>query len=204
METTTEIEGSSRPVTLSGVLRTHRYAFAGVALLVVVMVGIIGELARPDRPQYHAEALVVANELEVRVESLPKTAVAVFETSATADQIAELAGTGVDSTTLIPEIVRAEPVETTPVIEIEATHHDPELAAVYANTGALALTRELNRIGPGLGSFSVQQWALVPKSPIPVSRRQLAIAAVVAGIAITLGGAALTAAANHRRNQTPS
>ena len=188
------VEQVREATSFGGALRRYWMVFVGLGLVVAVAVIAIGELSRSDQPQYHTEALIVANELEIRVDALPKTAVAIFETAATANRIAELSGTGIDPGSLIPAIVRAEPVETTGVIEIDATYSDPELAAIYANTGAEALVRELNRVGPGLGSFSVQTWAQVPTEPIPKGRRQLVIAALFAGAAASLGAAALYAA----------
>jgi hypothetical protein len=172
-------------------LRGHWLVLIGVGLAVTIAVIAIGELSRPDEPVYHAEALVVANELAIRVESLPRTAVAIFDSSSVAELAATLSGTEIDPDYLIREIVSAEPVENTNVIKVDAIHTDPELAALYANAAAEALAQELNRIGAGLGSFSLHVRAEVPDTPIPAGRLQLILAALIAGAACAMGAAAL-------------
>ncbi len=163
----------------------------GIGLAVAIAVVTIGELSRPAEPVYHAEALVVANELAIRVESLPRTAVAIFNSSGVAELAVSLSGTDVDPDYLFRKIVSAEPVENTNVIKVDSVHTDPELAAAYANAAGEALAQELNRIGAGLGSFSLHMRAEVPDAPIPTGRLQLVVAALTAGIAGAMGAAGL-------------
>ena len=187
-----ENEDSSHSSSSPGTgLRRHWLVLIGLGLAVVIAVVTIGELSRSAEPVYHAEALVVANELAIRVESLPRTAVAIFNSSSVTELAATLSGTDIDPDYLFREIVSAEPVENTNVIEVDAVHTDPELAAAYANAAAEALAQELNRIGLGLGSFSLHVPAEVPNAPIPTGRLQLAVAALTAGIAAAVGAAGL-------------
>ena len=172
-------------------LRSLWLVLIGIGMAVAIAVVTIGELSRPAEPVYHAEAIVVANELAIRVESLPRTAVAIFNSSGVAELAASLSGTEVDPDYLIREIVNAEPIENTNVIEVDAMHTDPELAAAYANAAGEALAQELNRIGVGLGSFSLHVRAEVPDAPIPTGRLQLGVAALIAGIAGAMGAAGL-------------
>lgn len=172
-------------------LRSRWLVLLGIGVTVAIAVVAIGELSRPNEPVYHAESLVVANELAIRVESLPRTAVAIFNSSGVAELAVSLSGTEVDADHLFREIVSAEPVENTNVIEVDAIHADPELAAAYANAAGEALAQELNRIGTGLGSFSLHVPAEVPDAPIPTGRLQLAVAALIAGIAGAIGATGL-------------
>lgn len=172
-------------------LRSRWLVLLGIGLAVALAVVAIGELSRPNEPVYHAESLVVANELAIRVESLPRTAVAIFNSSGVAELAVSLSGTEVDPDYLIREIVNAEPVENTNVIEVDAMHTDPELAAAYANAAGEALAQELNRIGAGLGSFSLHVRAEVPDAPVPTGRLQLLVAALIAGAAAAIAAAGL-------------
>jgi hypothetical protein len=165
--------------------------FLLLALIVISAVNFVAWIVEPDEPLYHAEALVVASQLEIRVESFPRTAVAIFNGGTVAALTVERVGTGVLPTDLIPDIVTAEPLENTWVVKIDALHPDPELAALYANAAGQALAEELNRVGPGLGEFALQIEATVPTIPLAGPRLLIIVLSVVAGVASAVGLATL-------------
>ena len=131
----------SNQVGVADVFRTLKRSpllFFVLAAAVVYTVNMLALLNEPDEPQYHAEALVVANELGIRVDAFPRTAVAIFNGGTVATLAAERAGTGISPDKLIPDIVTVEPVEGTGVVEIDAVHEDPDTAALYANVAGQA------------------------------------------------------------------
>jgi hypothetical protein len=174
-------------------MRRHRVRFAALAAAIVVLVTTIGYITTSREPYYETEALVIATELEIRIESLPRTAVAIFNAGTVATKAAQLAGTGIDPDDLIPGIVQVNPLENTGVIEITAQHPDPELAALYANSAGAALAGEMNLVGPGLGTFSLQIPAPVPTETIEPSILPILAISLVAAAVLVVGVAALTA-----------
>lgn len=187
-----------------GLIRAHRGKFAGLAVAIVIAVTTVGYLATSTEPYYETEALVIATELEIRVESLPRTAVAIFNGGTVAARTVELAGTDLDPDDLIPGIVVAQPLENTGVIEIDARHPDPELAAQYANAAGTALAEELNLIGPGLGTFTLQIPAPVPTEPTQQSLLPIIVISLVAASVLVIGLAALIAVFAPTTSATPT
>lgn len=178
---------------IASTLRYNKWKFIGLALVVIASLNIIAMSREPDVPQYKAKALVVASELAIRVDAFPRTAVAIFNGGTVARLAANYAGTGISPDDLIPAIVDITPVENTSVVDIDAIHPDPELAALYANAAGRALAEELNRVGPGLGSFALQIEASVPVDPLEVSRLPNMVFSVVAALLLVAGLAALVA-----------
>lgn len=176
---------------ITAILTRFWWQFTIVAVLVMASIITISQLRQPNEPQYQTEALVVATELEIRIDSFPRTAVAIFNGGTVANLAAQRAGTGIDPRDLIPHIVMIEPVENTSVVEIDAIHPDPELAALYANAAGQALVDELNRIGPGLGTFALQVRAPVPLEPLSQSILPTILFSAVAAVLFVTGLAAL-------------
>ncbi|HEX9888842.1 MAG TPA: hypothetical protein VGA69_05155 [Nitriliruptorales bacterium] len=165
-------------------------------LVVVVVLGaaLLGAwrgpdlLADSDEPVYETAALVVAAQLEVRPELLPKTAVALFEAGAVASRTVMATGVGTSPKDLIPGVVRVEPVESSVVIEVIARHADPVLAAELANAAATAFVDVLNRPGALFGTFIVQEFAGRPVQTEPQPGRALpAAVGLFAGLTFALG-----------------
>jgi uncharacterized protein involved in exopolysaccharide biosynthesis len=171
----------------------RRWWWAGIAVIVTVATVIGYAAGGPGESEYSAKALVVATQLEIRVENLPRTAAAIFDGGQVARLAAQRSATGIDPDDLIPDIVDLDPVENTQVLEITARHPEAELASRYANVVADALVQELNRIGPGLGQFTVNVRATVPDEPVAMSRRPTMAAGFVAGLALAAGFLALSA-----------
>ncbi len=176
---------------VASTLRLNKWKFIGLFLLVVASLNVVALAREPDVPLYKTEALVVASELAIRVDGLPRTAVAIFNGGTVARLAANYAGTGISPDDLIPAIVNITPVENTPVLEIDAIHPDPELAALYANAAGRALAEELNRVGPGLGSFALQVEAPVKLIPLEVSRLPNIVFSIAAAALLVAGLAAL-------------
>ena len=175
-------------------LRLNAGKFLAVLAVAIAALNVVAGMREPRTPLYKTEALVVASELGIRVDAFPRTAVAIFNGGTVARLAASYAGTGISPDDLIPAIVDIAPVENTSVVEIDAIHPDPELAALYANAAGRALAEELNRVGPGLGTFALQIEANVPVDPLEVSLLPTVAFSVVAGLLLVGGIAALVAA----------
>lgn len=176
---------------VASTLRLNKWKFISLFLVVVASLNVVALAREPDVPLYKTEALVVASELAIRVDGLPRTAVAIFNGGTVARLAANYAGTGISPDDLIPAIVNITPVENTPVLEIDAIHPDPELAALYANAAGRALAEELNRVGPGLGSFALQVEAPVKLIPLEVSRLPNIVFSIAAAALLVAGLVAL-------------
>lgn len=176
------------------ILRRHAGAVLTIALVTVMAVNVVFFIRRADGPQYVAEALVVASEgLEIRVDSFPRTATGLFNGRAVADLTADYAGTGLAPDAIIPDIVSIRDGAGSGVVELVATHSDPELAALYANSAGRALADELNRVGSGAASFAVFVEATVPTRPRHDPVWPTVLGSVLAGLG--LAGAVVVLAA---------
>ncbi len=150
-------------------------------------------VAQAPAPEYEASALVVANQLAIRPEGLPRFAEAVFQSGA----VAERATSGPDAlpfraSRLIPEQARLEPFENTVIMAVVGKSEDPQLAAAIANRVATEFLGELAKSGPGVGVFSVQDTARPPDTPLArPSGLEGAAVGFVAGVALAGGLLAL-------------
>ncbi len=178
---------------VASTVRLNKWKFLVLVVAVIAGLNVVSMAREPDVPLYKTKALVLASELAIRVDAFPRTAVAIFNGGTVARLAANYAGTGISPDDLIPAVVDITPVENTGVVEIDAIHPDPELAAVYANAAGRALAEELNRVGPGLGSFALQIEAPVPVIPLEVSRLPTVVFSVVAALLLAAGLAALVA-----------
>lgn len=163
--------------------------------LVVVFSLLVGTavVARAPEAQYEASALVVANQLAIRPEGLPRFAEAVFQ----GGSVAERATSGPDAlpfraSQLIPERARLEPFENTVIMAVVGNSDDPQLAAAIANRVATEFVAELAKAGPGVGAFSIQDRARPPTEPLPRPGWPQGVAVgLVAGVTLAGGLLAL-------------
>lgn len=194
-----EMESHDTPALVEFNRLFRRWLWLWALLVVGITTGITVVTNLSAGTLYEAEALVVATELEARIDTFPGTASAIFEGGAVAEQAAVLSGTGVDPDDLIPDAVDIEPVAGTAVVKVRGLHANPDLAAIYANATAHALAGELNRVGPGLGTFSVHAEARVPTSPVPNSGAQATAIGMVIGSVLVYGLIALLAVISSSR-----
>lgn len=135
--------------------------------LVIVVVSAIGLLLAAwtvlrsgDDNQYEASALVIATQLEIRPEILPRVATEIFESGA----VARAATSGpdalpVEASELIPDRVRLKAFENSIILALTAEDDDPAVAVMIANRVAESFAAELNALGPGVGQFRIQNQA---------------------------------------------
>lgn len=165
-------------------LATRRYAVIVLASVVALTAAAVVAAREQDAgPRYEATAVVVATDLKIRIEGLPKFAEAVFSGGSVAENAAR--SLPLDPVTLMREKAEMEPFENSVVFEVRGFDNDPVTAARIANEVAEAFVDELNKAGPTLGIFAVQDTARPP--PEPVDQPSL-LMPVVLGL---IGGAAL-------------
>jgi hypothetical protein len=168
----------------------RRYAaivvLAVIATVALALAGPANGVLSPERT-YEASALVVARQLTIRPEQLPRAADAVFGGGSVAETVAgELPG--VDARFLIPDRVRLEPVTDTIALRVVGRDADPDRAAEIANLTAVAFTDELNELGPGVGEFAVQDQARPPLRTTATRSPVVPLAVgVISGLALGIG-----------------
>jgi capsular polysaccharide biosynthesis protein len=168
----------------------RRYALVIVVAVIVTcalaLAGPANGILSPER-SYETSALVVARQLTIRPEQLPRAAEAVFSGGSVAETVAgEIKG--VDSRFLIPERVRLEPVTDTIALKVIGRDRNPDRAAEMANLTAAAFVEELNRLGPGVGEFALQDQARPPLRTASTKSAVVPLAVgVISGLALGLG-----------------
>lgn len=155
--------------------------------LTLALTGPADGVLSPDR-SYEASALVVARQLTIRPEQFPRAAEAVFTGGSVAEVVADQLGGDVDPGFVIPDLVRLEPVTDTIALRVIGRSASPARAAVIANLTADAFVMELNRLGPGVGEFAVQDQARPPlRRTARTSVAVPLVVGVVSGLAFGLG-----------------
>lgn len=146
----------------------RRYAAVLIAAS-ILCVGAASAFAPPPPPEtYEASALVAARELSgIRPEHLPRMAQAIFTGNNVARTAVELGSLPLSPGQLITDHAELEVIAGTVVSRVNGRSTNPQQARDIANSMAQALVLELNRLGPGVGSFAVQEDAALPTEPVP-------------------------------------
>lgn len=172
----------------------RRYAW--LVVLVLTTFAVLAAYASTDLAggagRFRATSLVVATDLQIRAEQLPRFAATLFASGTVARETAARTGVDVAPDDLIPGSLTVEPVESTILVRVVGTDRDPAVAARLANTAATVLVEQLNAPGPGVGTFAVQERAVVPTSAEEATSPAFAITlGLVAGVAFAAGGVGL-------------
>jgi capsular polysaccharide biosynthesis protein len=147
-----------------------------------------------DWPVYQAEATLLIDRTADRdqggataegIAIAQQTAAALIIREPMVSSVNDTLGLGLSSSQLVNALQIDRP-EGAPIIEILATHHDPDTAALIANTVA----QEAVRLDSPLTGVSVLSEAAVPTSPQSSSFIVVALAALVGG-QVALGGVLL-------------
>jgi capsular polysaccharide biosynthesis protein len=124
-----------------------------VALLVGAVLLPVALLMRSDE-QADAQALVIAQDLDVDLRALPRYAEAVFQDGQVARAVAD--ELGVDASGVVPDQVSLVSEPDTIVLVIIGHAEDGATAARIADVAADAYVRQLNAAGDGVGAFALQ------------------------------------------------
>ena len=170
----------------------RQYAFIVVPLLVNVVTIAFLVTADDRRTQtYTAHAVVVATDLELHPDQLPRLAKSVFAGPTVAARVHTDLRLGEDVPSLIPERLTMEPVTDSVVLEVSGRAGDPTSAVAMANTAARVFSEELARAGAG--AFDVQIPAEEPlvASPEGLSMTALLVMTAIAGLILVMAILAL-------------
>ena len=167
--------------------------FAWVLVLGILILGVLAPMLAARRaPVYEARSLVVAQQLELNAQTLPRLGEAVFDSGAVAREVASAPEVAGDPETMIPDRLRVQTMQDSVVFTVIGRDRDPGMAALLANLGATAFVDQLNKPGAGVGTFLLQDQAEPPSRPVPsLSTKQAGVVGAVAGLALAAGVIAL-------------
>lgn len=169
---------TDRPLSTTGLVWClHSYLWLLLLSVFGAAAGALILLAQPG--SHEAKALVVTRQLDPNPKILPRYASSIFYGGEVARlTAAELGG---DPSGLVPARLDIIAPEDSIIMTVVGKDVDPATAAQLADAGAEALVTELNRAGPGVGTFSVQAKAAVPNQP--TVQLPPALAAALGGLA---------------------
>jgi len=139
--------------------------YAVPALVIVLLttgLGTAAATALAARSPYEATALVIARDLQIEPEALPRFGESVFTSGSVARQVATSQGLDEDYRTLVPDVVDLDPVAESISFLVRGRSDDSAQAASIADAAAAAFVVELNRAGEGVGDFALQDVAAEP------------------------------------------
>jgi capsular polysaccharide biosynthesis protein len=165
-------------------LRRYRALFAACLLAGAVLAPYVAyQLTEPA----DAEALVVAQRLDMNISALPRYGQAVFNNGQVAEAVAAKFGPPARGGRIIPDRVSLVADQDSIVFHVIGTDSDPQTAADIANTAAGAFIQALNAPGVGVGAFTLQTPAAPPAPRGAGLSRVLAVpVGVAAGLALGL------------------
>ena len=139
-----------------------------------------------------AEALVIAQRLDMSLTALPRYGETVFDNGQVAEAVSKQFGGGVPLKNVVPDHASLVADQDSIVFRVIGHDPDPQTAADVANTAAATFVTALNTPGAGVGEFTLLSEAEVPAAPGPLLSRKLAIpVGVVAGIMLGLAAVSL-------------
>jgi capsular polysaccharide biosynthesis protein len=165
-------------------LRRHRVLFVACFLLGAVLAPAIAlQRATPA----DAEALVIAQRLDMSLVALPRYGEAVFDNGQVAQAVAARFGEGGDHAGVVPNRVSLVADQDSIVFHVVGHDVDPRTAADIANTAADAFIQALNAPGVGVGAFALQSPAEPPAETGGRIRTLLAVpVGILAGLVLGL------------------
>jgi len=167
----------------------RHYAAVVLAILVVAatLATMMAAVSRQDA-QYEATSLVVANDVRLRPEQVPRFAQSVFDSGAVAQTVTLREGLEQDYRTLNPAAIWMDPVPDSITFLVHGRSPDPLQAARLANAASTAFVEELNKVGQDVGTFSVQDTADAPltRTPTGLGTSLAVMIALAAGGVIAL------------------
>lgn len=162
--------------------------YAPVALAVVLLttaagLAVVSALARSA--PYVATALVIASDVQIRPEQLPRFGESVFASGTVAADVTRDLDLQQDYRTLVPDVIEMDPVPESISFLVHGRADGPAQAARLADAAAVAFVNQLNKAGAGVGIFVLQDTA---RPPLERDARGpgLALAVVISFIAGTI------------------
>jgi capsular polysaccharide biosynthesis protein len=170
-----------------GMLRWGLRRYRLVFLVCLLLGGALGPLAALQRNvPVEAEALVVAQRLDMDLTALPRYGQAVFNNGEVVRAVTAKLGTDAGYDDVIPDKVQLVAEQDNIIFRVLGRDPDPTTAADIANTAAKTFVNTLNEPGAGVGTFTLQSAATAPAARADSPDTLLAIPIGV-GAGILLG-----------------
>jgi hypothetical protein len=143
--------------------------------------------------EYQTSSLVIAKDRgDIATDSIARLYESVFGAGTVAQHAVTLGNLPINPRDLIPDHASLEPVESNIVAHVIGSHPEPELAKRIADSTAIALVDELNRVFDGVAQFERLGDAPVPESAVTsVSRVAPLILGIAVGVLAALGAIGL-------------
>ena len=170
-----------------GMLRWGLRRYRLVFLVCLLLGGTLGPLAALQRNvPVEAEALVVAQRLDMDLTALPRYGQAVFNNGEVTRAITARLGSDGSYDDVIPDRVQLVAEQDSIIFRVLGRDTDPKTAADIANTAAETFVDTLNEPGAGVGTFALQSAAMAPAARADTPDALLAIPVGI-GAGILLG-----------------
>ena len=161
-----------------GMLRWGLRRYRLVFLVCLLLGGALGPLAALQRNvPVEAEALVVAQRLDMDLTALPRYGQAVFNNGEVTRAITAQLGSDAGYADVIPDRVQLVAEQDNIIFRVLGRDTDPKTAADIANTAAKTFVNTLNGPGAGVGTFTLQSPATAPAARADAPDALLAAAA---------------------------
>jgi len=173
-----------------GMLRWGLRRYRLVFLVCVLLGGALGPLAALQRNvPVEAEALVVAQRLDMDLTALPRYGQAVFNNGEVTRAVTAQLGSDAGYEDVIPDRVQLVAEQDNIIFRVLGRDTDPKTAADIANTAAKTFVNTLNGPGAGVGTFTLQSPATAPAARADTPDALLAIpiglgAGILLGLAV--------------------
>jgi capsular polysaccharide biosynthesis protein len=180
-----------------GVLRwgLRRYRLLFLACLVFGAVVAPYAADQLDQPA-EAEALIIAQRLDMSLTALPRYGEAVFDNGQVAGAVAPLLGSDVPPKDIVPDHVSLVADQDSIVFHVVGHDPDPQKAADVANTAATTFLQALNVPGAGVGAFQLMSEAEPHAAPAKGLKRMIAFpVGIASGLVLGLAAISLLLAA---------
>jgi capsular polysaccharide biosynthesis protein len=159
-----------------GMLRWGLRRYRLVFLVCLLLGGALGPLAALQRNvPVEAEALVVAQRLDMDLTALPRYGQAVFNNGEVTRAITAQLGSDAGYADVIPDRVQLVAEQDNIIFRVLGRDTDPKTAADIANTAAKTFVNTLNGPGAGVGTFTLQSPATAPAARADAPDALLAI-----------------------------
>src|SRR5829696_6898977 len=171
-----------------GALRWGLHRYFWLVLACVALGAVIAPRAadRLENP-VEAEALIIAQRLDMDLVALPRYGEAVFDNGVVAQAVAARFPDVGPIEDIVPNKVSLVADQDSIVFRVIGHDVDPQTAADMANTAGEAFVPALNVTGVGAGLFALQSPATPPPAPEePLSTRLALPVGLVAGLVLAL------------------
>jgi hypothetical protein len=176
-----------------GVLRWGLRRYRLLVLLCVLVCGAITPFAALRvTPTSHAEAVVIANRLNIDLVALPRYGEAVFSNGQVEQAVEARFGSPGGGQDIIPDRVSLVADQDSILFRVVGHDEDPKKAADIANVAVEPFIQALNAGGASVGTFGLQARAVPP--PAPDRRLDTVLAVAVGVVAGLLLGLAIVSA----------